>query len=99
MGGDLGFWGLHYSMRRAAYGYLCFRSAARFGSVAASPVSPLAVFVVAAVVQKIRGGVAGSNRPAEEGGEGRLRLQTGKKPSLSADHETKSFLFHAAFQR
>jgi hypothetical protein len=31
MGGDLGFWNLHYSMRRAAYGYLCFRSAARFG--------------------------------------------------------------------
>jgi hypothetical protein len=31
MGGDPGFWDLHYSMRGAAYGYLCFRSAARFG--------------------------------------------------------------------
>jgi hypothetical protein len=31
MGGDLGFWNLHDSMRRAANGYLCFRSAARFG--------------------------------------------------------------------
>ena len=31
MGGDLGFWDLQYSMRRTAYGYLCFRSAARFG--------------------------------------------------------------------
>jgi hypothetical protein len=31
MGGDPGFWNLDYSMRRAAYGYLCFRSAARFG--------------------------------------------------------------------
>jgi hypothetical protein len=24
MGGDFGFWDLQYSMRRAAYGYLCF---------------------------------------------------------------------------
>jgi hypothetical protein len=31
MGGDFGFWNLQYSMRRAAYGYLCFRFAARLG--------------------------------------------------------------------
>jgi hypothetical protein len=35
MGGDFGFWDLQYSMRRAAYGYLCFRSAASFGRRAA----------------------------------------------------------------
>jgi hypothetical protein len=45
--------------------------------------SPLSFFAVAAVVQKIRGGVASRNGPAEEGGEGRLRPQTGRRPPPS----------------
>jgi hypothetical protein len=40
MGGDLGFWDLHYSMRRAHMDISAFVPLQDLGSVAASPVSP-----------------------------------------------------------